>query len=83
MHIVIRVSHNDHYTPKCIWGTYLGAPIWSSGVSLKRSCKMHFICLDLVSIGPIVKSYDQISFLALQSGGRKPNYRSIIISHNN
>ena len=54
----IRVSQIDNNTPKYgIWGTYLGAPIWSSGVSLKISCKMHFICLDLVSIGPIVKSY--------------------------
>ena len=26
--------------------------IWSSGVSLKRSCKMLFRCVDLVSIGP-------------------------------
>ena len=34
------------------------------GVSLERSCKMQFRRVDLASIGPPVKSYDQIKFLA-------------------
>ena len=38
--------------------------IWSSGVSLKRSCKMQFRRVSLRSIDPPVKSYDKIKFLA-------------------
>ena len=45
--------------PDHIWALQ----IWSSGVSLKRSCKMQFRRVDLRSKGPTVKSYDQISFL--------------------
>ena len=35
-----------------IWACNWPRQIWSCGVSLKRSCKMQFRCVDLVSIGP-------------------------------
>ena len=35
-----------------IWACIWACQIWSSGVSLKRSCKMQFRRIDLVSIGP-------------------------------
>ena len=37
---------------KNIWARILARQIWSSGVSLKRSCKMQFRRLGLRSIGP-------------------------------
>ena len=36
----------------CIFGCIFGRAIWSSGVSLKRSCKMQFRRVGLRSIGP-------------------------------
>ena len=65
---------------KCGFGmrTWL-RQLWSSGVSLERSCKMQFRRIDSVSIGPPAKSYDQILIFGqfshrtynvkLQSGG--------------
>ena len=35
-----------------IWAHIWARQIWSSGVSLKRSCKMQFSCVGLRSIGP-------------------------------
>ena len=34
------------------WACNWARQIWSSGISLKISCKMQFRCIDLVSIGP-------------------------------
>ena len=49
-------------TPNAVFGLCIWASqIWLSGVSLKRSCKMQFRCVHLVSIGPPVKSYNQVS----------------------
>ena len=40
----------------CIWARIWVHQVWSSGVSLKRSCKMQFRRVDPVSIGPPVKN---------------------------
>ena len=52
-----------------IWAHIWAHQIWSSGVSLKRSCKTQFRLVGV--IGQEVKSYDQISFcihFSLQGG---------------
>ena len=51
--------------PNMVFGAHvLASQIWSSGVSLKRSCEMQFRGVNLAPIGPSVKSFDQKSFLS-------------------
>ena len=62
-------SFNIHFRPighlnQCTMHHIWALQIQSSGVSLKRSYKMQFRRVVLRSIGPQVKSYDQIKFLA-------------------
>ena len=50
-------------TPNAVFGSrFWTSQLWLSGVSLKRSWKIQFRCVDLVSLGPPFKSYNQISF---------------------
>ena len=45
-----------------IWAHIWALQIWSSGVSLKRSCKMQFRCVDIRLIGPPSQKLSNLIF---------------------